>query len=168
MAEVLGVAREVAAPGLAAWRPLPHRCALVGRAGTVRFVDDSKATNVGACHAALDGLDTGGRDLVVILGGQGKGQDFTLLREPLARAARAVVLLGEDAETIARAVQGCCALERAADVDEAVRLAHALARPAGTVLLAPACASFDQFRSYADRGERFVAAVDRLLREGAT
>lgn len=166
MADVLGVPPATAVSGLAAWRPLPHRCVPVARAGAVRFVNDSKATNVGACRAALDGLATGARDLVVILGGQGKGQDFTLLREPLARTARAVVLLGEDADTIARAVQGCCAVERAADLDEAVRLAHALARPAGTVLLAPACASFDRFRSYADRGERFVAAVDRLLREG--
>jgi UDP-N-acetylmuramoylalanine--D-glutamate ligase len=165
MADVLGVAPAAAAPGLAAWRPLPHRCALVGRAGAVRFVDDSKATNVGACRAALDGLDTGARDLVVILGGQGKGQDFTLLREPLARTARSVVLLGEDAETIGRAVQGSCPVERAVDLDEAVRIAHALAHPSGTVLLAPACASFDQFRSYAHRGECFVAAVDRLLRE---
>jgi UDP-N-acetylmuramoylalanine--D-glutamate ligase len=165
MADALGVSPEQAVAGLAAYTPLPHRCTPAGWIGQVRFIDDSKATNIGACRAAIDGLDSGRRDLVVIVGGQGKGADFSALREPFARAVRAAVLIGEDAERIGRALGDACESVFAMDLDAAVRAAYALARPGGTVLLAPACASFDMFRSYVHRGEAFVEAVQHLAAE---
>lgn len=162
MASACGIEPEDALPTVRAFRPLPHRCTPAGCFEGVRFVDDSKATNVGACRAAIDGLGEPRRNLVVIAGGLGKGADFTLLREPFARSVKAAVLIGTDAVRIEAALAGVCHLEHASDMEAAVAQAHALAERGDTVLLAPACASFDMFRSYAHRGESFVAAVARL------
>jgi UDP-N-acetylmuramoylalanine--D-glutamate ligase len=147
--------------GLLAFRGLPHRVELVAeRADGVRFYDDSKGTNVGATVAALAGMDC---PVVLIAGGDGKGQDFSPLAAVFAHKARAVVLIGRDAGRIEDAVAGCgVVLEHAADLDAAVLRAHALAQPGDAVLLSPACASLDMFRNYAHRAEVFIAAARRL------
>ncbi len=147
--------------GLLAFRGLPHRVELVAeRADGVRFYDDSKGTNVGATVAALAGMDC---PVVLIAGGDGKGQDFSPLAPVFASKARAVVLIGRDARRIERAVAGCgVALEHAADLDAAVLRANALAQAGDVVLLSPACASLDMFRNYAHRAEVFIAAARRL------
>ncbi len=157
----LGLAPQGLIDGLRAFRGLPHRVELVAeRADGVRYYDDSKGTNVGATIAALEGL---GRKVVLIAGGDGKGQDFTPLAGVVARHARAVVLIGRDAARIEAAVAGSgAALEHAADLDRAVARADALAQAGDAVLLSPACASLDMFRNYAHRAEVFVAAVRRL------
>jgi UDP-N-acetylmuramoylalanine--D-glutamate ligase len=150
---------------LRSFRGLPHRVEKVAEFGGVAFYDDSKGTNVGATLAALQGL---GRKVALIAGGDGKGQDFTPLGPAVERHARTVVLIGRDGPAIGAALAGTrIPLVDAADMDEAVRLAHAACRPGDAVLLSPACASFDMFRNYAHRAEVFVAAVRALApREG--
>jgi UDP-N-acetylmuramoylalanine--D-glutamate ligase len=148
---------------LQSFRGLPHRVEKVAEFEGVAFYDDSKGTNVGATVAALQGL---GRRVVLIAGGDGKGQDFSPLRAAVARHARAVVLIGRDAPLIEAAISGVEApLLHAKDMDDAVRQARSAALPGDAVLLSPACASFDMFRNYAHRAEVFVAAV-RALQPG--
>jgi len=142
---------------LRAFKGLPHRVERVAEINGVTFYDDSKGTNVGATEAALKGL---GKRAVIILGGDGKGQDFTPLRAAVAQYARAAVLVGRDALLIGQALAGCGKpLLHARDMDEAVALAAAQAQCGDAVLLSPACASFDMYRNYLHRAERFVAAV---------
>ena len=147
---------------LAGFAGLPHRAALVATVGGVAYVDDSKATNVGACQAALAGFGNCNRNIVLIAGGDGKGASF----EPLAAAVRqhvsTLVLLGRDAGRIAAAVGEGVATAAASSMGHAVALARAAAKPGDTVLLAPACASFDMFEDYAARGDAFAAAVRAL------
>ncbi len=148
---------------LRAFKGLPHRVERVAEINGVIYYDDSKGTNVGATVAALQGL---GRRAVLIAGGEGKGQDFSPLNPAAAQHARAVVLIGRDAEKISAALQGCgVAVVRAHDMADAVRLSAALAQPGDAVLLSPACASFDMFRNYAHRAEVFVGAVHALQGE---
>jgi UDP-N-acetylmuramoylalanine--D-glutamate ligase len=126
----------------------------------VLFLDDSKGTNVGATVAALSGMR---RPVVLIAGGDGKGQDFTPLADAVTRHARAVVLIGRDASLIDNALaHGAVPRLRAGSMEEAVAAAYQACRPGDAVLLSPACASYDMFRSYVERGEVFVAAVRRL------
>ncbi|HEX9802495.1 MAG TPA: UDP-N-acetylmuramoyl-L-alanine--D-glutamate ligase [Gammaproteobacteria bacterium] len=139
---------------------LPHRCQWVAEVGGVNYYEDSKGTNVGATLAAIEGMP--GEKVVLIAGGQGKGQDFTPLRHAVASRARAVVLIGEDAPLLRQALERSAAISHAFTMEEAVAQAAALAHPGDSVLLSPACASFDMFRNYAERGERFVAAVQGL------
>jgi len=149
-------------PALRAFQGLPHRVEKVAEIAGVTFYDDSKGTNVGATVAALRGM---GCKSVVILGGDGKGQDFAPLKSAVASHARAVVLLGRDGPLIGKALAGCgVPVESAADMDAAVQHAAALAQPGDTVLLSPACASFDMFRNYEHRAEVFRTAVARLAR----
>jgi UDP-N-acetylmuramoylalanine--D-glutamate ligase len=132
--------------------------------GGVLFLDDSKGTNVGATVAALAGLR---RPVVLIAGGDGKGQDFAPLAPAVAARARAVVLIGRDAEKLARALAGTgVPVESAAGMDEAVQAAFRASRAGDAVLLSPACASYDMFRDYVHRAEAFVAAVRKLARSG--
>ena len=139
---------------------LPHRVQKVSEIGGIAFFDDSKGTNVGATVAALAGMD---RPSVVILGGDGKGQDFTPLRRAVEQRARAVVLIGRDREQIAGVLEGLAVpIERAADMRDAVRRALRLARSGDAVLLSPACASFDMFTNYQHRAQAFVDAVREL------
>ncbi len=145
---------------LRAFTGLPHRTQYVAEVKGVRYYDDSKGTNVGATLAALAGMNA---PVVLIAGGQGKGQDFTPLATTVARQARAVVLIGEDARRIADTLGGTVPVEFAADMSEAVARAARLARPGDCVLLSPACASFDMFKGYAHRGDVFAAAVRRLV-----
>jgi UDP-N-acetylmuramoylalanine--D-glutamate ligase len=141
--------------GVRTFKGLPHRLQLVATRRGVEWYDDSKGTNVGATVAALRGL---GRKAVLILGGDGKGQDFSPLREPVAQHASTVLLIGRDAPLIEQVTGG----ERCASLAHAVQRAGELARPGEAVLLSPACASFDMFRNYAHRGELFAAAVRKL------
>ncbi len=157
----LGLESRGLIAALIAFRGLPHRVELVAeRADGVRYYDDSKGTNVGATVAALEGLAS---PVVLIAGGDGKGQDFAPLGAAFALRARAVVLIGRDARRIEAAVTGCgVAVEHAKDLDAAVLRADALAQPGDVVLLSPACSSLDMFRNYAHRAEVFVTAVRRL------
>jgi UDP-N-acetylmuramoylalanine--D-glutamate ligase len=136
---------------------------LVAERGGVAWFDDSKGTNVGATVAALDGL---GRPAILILGGRGKGQDFSPLAQVVKAHARHVFLMGSDAPVIRRALSHVkIPLEKTKTLEEAVRRAAAVARPGDAVLLSPACASFDMFRDYRHRGEAFAAAVKSLKEE---
>jgi UDP-N-acetylmuramoylalanine--D-glutamate ligase len=145
--------------GLREYRGEPHRVEPVGVIGQVEYFDDSKGTNVGATVAALQGLGAE-RKLAVILGGEGKGQDFSPLAAPVARFARAAVLIGRDAPLIRAALErtGVPLLD-AGTMHEAVAIASQQARPGDAVLMSPACASFDMFRNYPHRAEVFRAAV---------
>ncbi|MFZ5560637.1 MAG: UDP-N-acetylmuramoyl-L-alanine--D-glutamate ligase [Pseudomonadota bacterium] len=145
---------------------LPHRCELVAEQGGVAWYNDSKGTNVGSTLAAINGLGNAIKGkLVLIAGGVGKGQDFSPLSAPLAKYAKALVLIGEDAPKIEAAVAGSVRKVRAPTLREAVEQSRALAGEGDAVLLSPACASFDMFRNYEDRGQQFVAAV-RAVVEG--
>ena len=150
-----GVGHDKLAEGLRTFKGLRHRLELVATRNGVDWYDDSKGTNVGATIAALSGLD---RKAVLILGGDGKGQDFSPLKEAVRRFASHVLLIGRDAPLIQKAVGG----ERCASLEEAVSKADQLAKPGDAVLLSPACASFDMFRDYRHRGEVFAAAVRAL------
>ncbi|ALK89523.1 UDP-N-acetylmuramoyl-L-alanine--D-glutamate ligase [Limnohabitans sp. 63ED37-2] len=148
--------------GLREYRGEPHRVEPVAIIQEVEFFDDSKGTNVGATVAALQGLGAD-RRVVVILGGDGKGQDFSPLADPVQRFARGVVLIGRDAHVIREALQGTdVPLHDAADMQAAVAQAAAIARSGDAVLMSPACASFDMFDNYGHRAEVFVQAVASL------
>ena len=151
--------------GLREYQGEPHRVEAVTVLNGVEYFDDSKGTNVGATVAALHGLGVD-RRLVVILGGDGKGQDFAPLREPVSRYARAVVLIGRDAPILREVLQhsGVTLLD-AATLEEAVKLCSEQAHSGDAVLLSPACASMDMFRNYAHRAEVFVSAVNHLVEE---
>ena len=149
---------------LRSFKGLPHRVEAVAEIKGVIYYDDSKGTNVGATVAALNGL---GRRAVVILGGDGKGQDFSPLEAAVSQHARAVVLIGRDAGKIAAALLNCdVPLLYADDMNEAVRQSAAEALPGDAVLMSPACASFDMYRNYVHRAEAFISAV-RALEAGA-
>ena len=143
---------------------LPHRSAFVGAVGAVRCIDDSKATNVGACAAALAGFGEEEHDIVLIAGGDGKNASFEPLRSPVGRYAKHVVLLGRDAPRIEAALAGVAPVSQAADMDQAVAKALCAASGRGMVLLSPACASFDMFDDFEARGDAFAAAVARAAR----
>jgi UDP-N-acetylmuramoylalanine--D-glutamate ligase len=155
--------------GLREYRGEPHRMQSVAVIEGVEFFDDSKGTNVGATVAALTGLGAE-RRLVVILGGDGKGQDFAPLVAPLAAHARAVVLIGRDADLIRNAIMQNATLQiLAADsLPQAVELAAQQARSGDAVLLSPACASFDMFDDYAHRARVFVESVAALAQRSGT
>jgi UDP-N-acetylmuramoylalanine--D-glutamate ligase len=165
----LGFAAGTLLPALRSFRGLPHRVEKIAEFGGVTWYDDSKGTNVGATVAALTGIGsqlTAGSKVVLIAGGEGKGQDFHPLCAAVVRHARAVILIGRDAPQIARVLADSdVPLERAADMAAAVDRAHALARPGDAVLLSPACASFDMFRNYEHRAQMFVAAVHAVMGE---
>ncbi len=138
---------------------LPHRSAWVADSRGVRYVDDSKGTNVGATLAAVEGMQG---PLVVIAGGVSKGQDFAPLAAAFKGKVRHVVLIGQDAGDVERALAGVVSSERAASMQDAVAAATRVAQPGDTVLLSPACASLDMFRDYGHRGDVFAAAVRAL------
>ncbi len=164
----LGSAVELPMPAmlkaLRRFRGLPHRSQFVAEKRGVRWYNDSKATNVGACLAALEGLaaeNSTGR-IVLIAGGIGKGANFSPLAGAIARTCRAVVLIGRDAPLIEAVLDKHIAVEHASGMDEAVQRVAQLARPGDQVLLSPACASFDLFRNFEHRGECFERAVRGL------
>jgi UDP-N-acetylmuramoylalanine--D-glutamate ligase len=142
---------------------LPHRCQWVRELRGVGYYDDSKATNVGAALAAIEGLgaDIAGK-LVLIAGGDGKGADFSALKAPAAKFCRAVVLLGRDAELLATALGDAAPLVRVKTLEEAVQCAAELAQSGDAVLLSPACASLDMFKNFEERGRLFAQAAEGL------
>jgi UDP-N-acetylmuramoylalanine--D-glutamate ligase len=156
LAEAAGVDPEDACTAVREFKGLHHRTELMAEHDEVRWYDDSKGTNVGATVAALNGMTA---PVILIAGGDGKGQDFSELRPACAQHARAVVLIGRDAPLIEVALGNAVTARRAKDMHEAVRFAAGLAQPGDVVLLSPACASFDMFRNYEHRAEVFRAAV---------
>jgi UDP-N-acetylmuramoylalanine--D-glutamate ligase len=151
--------------GLREYGGEPHRVESLGVVRDIEYFDDSKGTNVGATVAALQGLGAE-RRIVVILGGDGKGQDFSPLAAPVARYARAVVLIGRDAPLIRAALEGSAVpLHEASSMDDAVAVATQRAHAGDAVLMSPACASFDMFRNYGHRAEVFRAAVQAIADE---
>jgi UDP-N-acetylmuramoylalanine--D-glutamate ligase len=150
-------------PALRSFKGLAHRVEKVTTIAGVTYYDDSKGTNVGATVAALEGLGGVGCKSVVILGGDGKGQDFSPLKAAVAAHARAVVLIGRDGPIIGAAIDGCkVPILNASNMDDAVRQSATAAQTGDAVLLSPACASYDMFRNYGHRAEVFRAAVAAL------
>jgi UDP-N-acetylmuramoylalanine--D-glutamate ligase len=150
-------------PALRSFKGLAHRVEKVTTITGVTYYDDSKGTNVGATVAALEGLGGVGCKSVVILGGDGKGQDFSPLKAAVAAHARTVVLIGRDGPAIGAAIAGCkVPILNASDMDDAVRQSAAAAQTGDAVLLSPACASYDMFRNYGHRADVFRAAVAAL------
>ncbi len=165
----LGYDAQELLPAVLDFQGLPHRVEKVIEINGVTWYDDSKGTNVGATVAALTGI--GGiqdRKIVLIAGGDGKGQDFSPLASAVAQSARAVVLIGRDGPLIGSALKEAgVPLVFASDMSDAVQQANALAQKNDAVLLSPACASFDMFRDYRHRAEVFIAAVNRLVKAPA-
>jgi UDP-N-acetylmuramoylalanine--D-glutamate ligase len=159
LADAIGVPRAASIDALREFQGLAHRTQWVAEVAGVRYIDDSKGTNVGATLAAVDGLPG---PLVLIAGGDGKGQDFSPLGAAFAGKVRAALLIGRDAPQLAAALQGVCACEYCPTLEAAVERAAQLARAGEVVLLSPACASLDMFRDYAHRGDVFAQAVRRL------
>ena len=162
VAEIAGVSAEAMVRAVEGFTGLEHALEPVSSIQGVGFVNDSKATNIEAASRAIESIDQG---LVVILGGRFKGGDFGALRAPLVARQASVVAIGEAAPLVAAALAESVPVRDAASMDDAVRLGFAMAPPGGTVLLAPACASFDMFADYAERGRRFKDAVARLAFE---
>ena len=167
LTHALGLPMEALLRGLVHFKGLPHRVEKVAEIEGVTYYDDSKGTNVGATEAALYGM--GRRRAVVILGGDGKGQNFSPLKNAVEANARAVLLIGRDAQLIAAAIEGCgVETYPVASLQEAVEEAQRLAHSGDAVLLSPACASFDMFRNYIHRADVFIEAVEQLAKKRAT
>ena len=164
LCHAIGIDDAAIAKALRAFKGLPHRVEKIGAIDGVTYYDDSKGTNVGSTVAALGGFV---QPVVLIAGGDGKGQDFAPLREPVRQRARAVILIGRDAGLIERALDGSgVPCIKATDMDDAIDRARAQARAGDAVLLSPACASFDMFRNYNHRGDVFAAAVRKRAGHG--
>jgi UDP-N-acetylmuramoylalanine--D-glutamate ligase len=159
MCEALELPLAPVLDALVAFGGLAHRAQWVADVAGVHFVNDSKGTNVGATVAAVSGM---AGPIVLIAGGDGKGQDFDALRVAFIGKVRHAVVIGRDGPRLAAALEGVCSTESAPDMPSAVRAARAAARPGDTVLLSPACASLDMYRDYAHRGEEFAASVRSL------
>lgn len=159
LGEAVGLDRAACLDALRDFAGLPHRSQWVTEVNGVRYIDDSKGTNVGATLAAVAGMSG---PLVVIAGGQGKGQDFAPLAPAFKNKVRHVVLIGQDAKQVAGALTNVCPCEFATSMESAVALASKAAKHGDTVLLSPACASLDMFRDYAHRGDAFAAAAKEL------
>jgi UDP-N-acetylmuramoylalanine--D-glutamate ligase len=165
VARIAGVSPDAMVRAVESFTGLEHALEPVTTINGVRFVNDSKATNVDAARRAIESFDAG---LVAILGGRFKGGDLSVLIEPLRTRAVAVVAIGEAQPLIQKALEGAVPVHLAANLSSAVRQAFTLAPPGGTVLLAPACSSFDLFRDYAERGEIFRREVKKLAEESRT
>lgn len=160
LCEAVGVAPERLVAPLKAFAGLPHRVETVAEIGGVLYVDDSKGTNVGATLAAIEGM---GRPIAIVLGGDGKGQDFSPLKPALEKHGRAVALIGRDAAAIGLALEGSGVPTRIlGDMEAAVRWLAGHAQDGDCVLLSPACASLDMYKNYAHRSQAFIAAVQGL------
>lgn len=162
VARLAGVSPAELTAAVEGFTGLEHAMELVADIGGVRFVNDSKATNVEAARRAIESFDRG---VVAIVGGRFKGGDLRLLRAPLAARAKAVVAIGEARPLVRDALSDVVDVREASSLEEAVGIGYDLAKPEGVVLLAPACASFDMFRDYAERGRRFKEEVERLRRQ---
>jgi UDP-N-acetylmuramoylalanine--D-glutamate ligase len=158
--QAIGVEAESVVEYLAQFTGLPHRCRLVAERRGIRWINDSKATNVGAAAAALESFDP---PIILIAGGDGKGADFSVLRQSVTNRVKAVLLFGRDAALIEQALADVTRCIRLNNMEEAVREAARIAESGDTVLLAPACASLDMYPGYAARGEDFARRVSEVL-----
>ncbi|RZG88672.1 UDP-N-acetylmuramoyl-L-alanine--D-glutamate ligase [Acinetobacter sp. WCHAc060033] len=166
LGEAIGLSLDKMLETLKTFKGLEHRCEFVKEVDGVRYYNDSKGTNIGATLAAIDGLgaaiEAQGGKVAIILGGQGKGQDFTALRDSLQKYAKVAILIGEDRPIIEKAIEGTTTLIHAESLQEAVELCRQNTHAQDVVLLSPACASFDMFTGYPQRGHRFVEYVNAL------
>lgn len=162
LGEAAGLDRATMLQTLGEFNGLPHRCAFVGSVNGVDYFNDSKATNVGATLAAIAGMATHPRQIVLILGGDGKGADFKPLVNACQGPVKAVVTLGRDGPAIGQMLQAVVPVQQGTDLQDVVQRAAALASPGDLVLLSPACASLDMFKNYEQRGEQFAAWVAQL------
>ncbi|RKG33503.1 UDP-N-acetylmuramoyl-L-alanine--D-glutamate ligase [Acinetobacter tianfuensis] len=166
LGEAIGLPLDSMLNTLKTFKGLEHRCEFVKELHDVRYYNDSKGTNIGATLAAIDGLgaaiEAKGGKVAIILGGQGKGQDFTALRDALSKYAKVAVLIGEDRPIIEKAVEGTAPLLHAETLQQAVELCQQQTAANDVVLLSPACASFDMFKGYSERGHQFVDCVNAL------
>src|SRR5690606_40298733 len=160
LARAVGAPEEAIAAALRGFRGLPHRLELAGEHRGVRFYDDSKGTNVGATVRSLEGFADG--SVHAILGGRNKGADLAVLRDVVARKVRRAYLIGESAGEFGEALGDIVPTVPSGTLGQAVTAAAAAAAPGEVVVLSPACASFDQFRDFRDRGEQFARAVAAL------
>jgi UDP-N-acetylmuramoylalanine--D-glutamate ligase len=140
--------------GLADFEGLPHRSELVAESGGIRWVDDSKGTNIDATAKSIEGYAPGA--VILIMGGRDKHGDFAALRDAVGRVASRVLTIGEAAPLVEKALSGTAPIERCQTMDRAVARATEIARPGQTVLLSPACASFDQYANFEERGRHFA------------
>ncbi len=164
LGEAVNLPMEAMLKTLQEFAGLPHRCELVAEAEGVSWYNDSKGTNVGSTLAAINGLGAAvSGKLILIAGGVGKGQDFSPLSAPLQKHARALVLIGEDGSRIAEAVNDSVPRVFATSLQDAVKQSRALSKDGDAVVLSPACASFDMFKNYEDRGQQFVAVVRSVV-----
>ena len=163
LAHEAGIDTQTMVRVLKQFKGLPHRAEWVRTLNGVDWINDSKGTNVGATCSAISGIGNAicGK-IVLIAGGQGKGADFQALQAPIAEHARALVLMGEDADKMEKALGSIVPVLRASSLEEAVSLAHQQAQVGDVVMLSPACASFDMFRDFNHRGEAFVSSVNSL------
>ncbi len=159
LASELAVPEAALVAGVQAFAGLPHRSEWLTEIDGVAWINDSKGTNPGATRAAIEGME---RPLILLAGGQGKGADMSVLRAALRQRVRVAILFGEDADRLQQAWQGCCRIERVGDLEQATELARSLAEPGDAVLLSPACASFDQYPNFAERGEHFRRLVEAM------
>ena len=166
LGEAIGLPLTGMLETLKTFKGLEHRCEFVKEIQGVRYYNDSKGTNIGATLAAIDGLgaaiEAQHGKVLIILGGQGKGQDFSALRDSLHKYVKLAVLIGEDQSMIEAAIQGATTLIHADTLEQAVILCQQAADAKDVVLLSPACASFDMFSGYVQRGQQFVACVNQL------
>jgi UDP-N-acetylmuramoylalanine--D-glutamate ligase len=166
LGEAIGLALESMLNTLKTFKGLEHRCEFVKELNGVRYYNDSKGTNIGATLAAIEGLGAAiapqqGK-VAIILGGQGKGQDFRALRNALSQYTKLAVLIGEDRTVIEKAIAGTTTIIHADSLKEAVELGQQHTQAHDVVLLSPACASFDMFKGYSERGHQFVECVNTL------
>lgn len=161
IAELVGISRRDMVSVLEEFKGLPHRTQWVRTMGGVDFINDSKGTNIGATVSAISGIGGSVKGkIVLIAGGQGKGADFTELRIPVGEYVRSIVLIGEDADKLEKALADVVDITRASSLDEAVDLAALKAMPGDVVLLSPACASLDMFHDFNHRGQVFTQVVN--------
>ncbi len=161
LGEAMELPLDAMCEALRSFRGLAHRTEWIAEIDGVNWYNDSKATNIGATLAALNGLEG---QVVLIAGGEGKGADFSTLCQAIAVKARAVILMGRDASLMARVLEGMAPVEYAGRMDDAVALAQRWAEQGDSVLLSPACASFDMYSGFEERGRAFVSAVNALGR----
>jgi len=162
LGQAVGLPMEAMVATLQIFPGLPHRTEWVANINGVDWFNDSKATNVGAAQAAINGLSE--NNLILIAGGQGKGQDFTPLRNTVSGKVKKVILIGEDGQLIDDALKGVTDTQYASDMQQAVKFAADAANSGDVILLSPACASFDMFSSYEERGQYFINAVNEVAK----
>lgn len=166
LGEAVGLPMDAMLNTLRSFTGLKHRCQRVAMHNGIGWYNDSKGTNVGATLAAINGLGAAiSGKILLIAGGVGKGQDFTPLSPAMAQFGKALLLIGEDAPVIDLAIAAALPRHHCISLDEAIAKALSMAKPGDAVLLSPACASFDMFKHYEDRGDQFVAGVRRLVEE---